>query len=201
MWWPKAIGPENTGPNHVRPGRLGRRGVLLSALLLGQTACGFQPMYRVPVSDRGAQGKTTAQALNQIEITPIANREGQVLRNYLVRDLNHNGRPTRPNYRLDVNLTETISRLAIQDDSSATRANLIIRARYSLVDNGTGDVTTRGATRVVTSFNILQDEFSTLSAERSARDRALRQTSLDIRSRLALALIRPDDPAKAANTG
>ncbi len=181
MWLPKPI-EEN---------RMGRRGFLLSALLLGQTACGFQPMYRVPVSDQGAHGKTTAQALNQIEITPIANREGQVLRNYLVRDLNHSGRPNRPDYSLSVTLSEAIDRLAIQSDSAATRANLTINAQYTLVDSATGDVTTRGATRVVTSYNILQDEFATLSAERAARTRALRQTSLDIRSRLALALIKP----------
>lgn len=150
-------------------------------------------MYRVPVSDAGASGTSAAQALNQIDVKPIANREGQVLRNYLVQALNHNGRPTRPDYRLSVSLRENISRLAIQSDSSATRANLAIRASYTLTDTATGEVTSRGATRVVTSFNILQDEFATLSSERSARDRALKQTSLDIRSRLVLALIKPEN--------
>lgn len=159
--------------------------------LLGLGGCGFQPLYRTPVSGSG-QAATAGQALDQIDIAPIADRKGQILRNYLVQALNHNGRPLRPDYRLTANLTERRSRLAIKSDSAATRANLTITVNYVLTRTG-GGIETRGTTRVVTSYNILRDEFGTLSSERSARDRALRQTSQDIRSRLALALIKREN--------
>lgn len=168
-----------------------RRRAVLAAALLSIGACGFQPLYRTPVSEPGGGGNA-GRALDSIDVAPIANREGQMLRNYLVQALNHNGRPLDPEYRLTATLTESLSRLAIQGDSSATRANLTITTSYRLFRMGSGTLETRGTTRVTTSYNILQDEFATLSAERSARDRAIRQTSLDIRSRLALALIKPE---------
>ena len=168
----------------------GRRAVLLAGAALAASACGFQPLYRTPVS--GAGGAATAAAgLDSIHVARIPNREGQLLRNHLVHDLNHNGRPTSPAYVLTATLTESQSRLAIQSDSSATRANLAIATRYVLTRAGTGAVETRGSTRVVIGYDILQDEFATLSAERAAREKAIRQTSLDIRKRLALALIKP----------
>ncbi|MEM1399200.1 MAG: LPS assembly lipoprotein LptE [Pseudomonadota bacterium] len=173
--------------------RLSRRALIGGAAGVCLAGCGFQPLYRIPTSQDAAQGLSAGQALNTIDVAPIADREGQILRNYLVRALNHEGRPIRPSYTLTVTLRETLSRLAIQSDSSATRANLIVDGRYRLIETGGGQLAASGSTRVTTSFNILEDEFATLSAERSARDRALRQMSLNIRSRLSIALIKQDE--------
>ncbi|HET8727909.1 MAG TPA: LPS assembly lipoprotein LptE [Alphaproteobacteria bacterium] len=153
--------------------------MLVLALPLLLAACGFQPLY-----GETQMGVVAAQ-FAETEVAVIPNRSGQILRNYLIEDLNPSGRPDDPAYVLNVGLNETFRDLAIRKDATATRANLIVSASYRL-RNGDGEPLTSGSVQTITSYNILRDEFATLSAERDARDRALRQISEDISTRLAL---------------
>src|SRR5690606_39504749 len=116
------------------------------------------------------------------EVGVIADRPGQILRNYLIDRLNPGGRPVDPAYRLNVSLSEVQRDLAIRKDDTATRANLIMNARFTLTDTATGAVVLNRQVGTITSYNILIDEFATLSSERDARDRALQQISEDIRT-------------------
>lgn len=166
-----------------------RRRVLLSAALLllsaGLAACGFRPLY-----GEGSAG--SAAALAQIRIANIPDRAGQELRNLLLDRLTPLGPPTQPAYVLSVNLRESRQDLAVRKDEFATRANLILRAAFTLAPADPADPRRFSGTAVsANSFNRLRSDFATLSAEEDARRRALRTLAEEIRLRLAAALANP----------
>lgn len=153
------------------------------AILLCLTAlagCGYQPLYAETQS-----GVAISEELAAVKVEIIPDRRGQILRNYLLQSLNPSGQPDSPDYSLRVNVSEVRQDLGIQDDATRTRSNLRVTATYTLNTVG-GERVTSGTITSITSYNVLADEFATLSAERAARDRALRQLSEDIRTRLAL---------------
>jgi LPS-assembly lipoprotein len=114
---------------------------------------------------------------------------GQQLRNMLTENLAPRGRSARTDYRLVVTLTETKKKLAIKKDETATRANLTIRAKFKLHALSNPNLGTfAGRALSTNSYNILTSDFATLSAERDARNRALRTLAEEIRLRVASAL-------------
>lgn len=124
--------------------------------------------------------------LSQVEVAVIPDRSGQILRNYLLVELNPMGRPDHPAYLLDVSISERVQRLGVRVDDTAVRANLRFQADVILISTADDEPVLRRRLNTVTSYNILEDEFATLSSEEAARDRALRQLSEDIRTQLAL---------------
>ncbi len=106
--------------------------------------------------------------------------------------MNPNGRPIDPAYTLQVGLDETITNLGIQRDDTATRSNLTIEATYTLTSAADGQAVYLNTNQVITSFNILDDQYATVVAQRSARDGALRELSDRIRTDLALYFARTD---------
>jgi LPS-assembly lipoprotein len=151
-------------------------------LLLALGACGFRPLYGD--ADRGGAG--TAPQLQQILVNPIPDRLGQVLRNDLVDRLSPSGAPDRPRYRLSVAIATTKEGLAITKDESITRFNLRISATYVLYDAQSNTEVTRGISRTIAAYNVVQSQFATLVAEKDAESRAARELSEDIRTRLAV---------------
>lgn len=153
---------------------------VLAALALA--ACGFQPLY----VQQGISEPTVAAELQQIEVAVIAEREGQLLRTFLIERLTPGGRPADPTYRLTIQLRIETQSLSIQADDTATRANLDTVASYTLFIAGDPDAILTDQTNVTTSYNILSDQFATITAERDARERAMRQLAESIRRDLAL---------------
>jgi len=149
-------------------------------LIVALAGCGFQPLY-----GRKAEGGA-AEDLAAVKIALIEDRAGQQLRNFLLDRLNPGGEPAEERYTLSVVLDEARQELAIRKDETATRANLVVSARYQLSDTPTGSVLFKATSTVTTSFNIVQSDFATVSAETDARRRAAREISDEIRSRLAL---------------
>ena len=158
-----------------------KAGLLASffSLLFG---CGFSPVYS------GGPGAKVKQDLSMVAIRSIPNRVGQRLRNYLINIINPNGRPAAPKYFLSVSLQESKQTLAIQKTEIATRANLFFIAKFSLSQRGQAGPLLSEQTSSMTSYNILTSEFATLVAERDARDRAVREMSIEIANQLALFL-------------
>jgi LPS-assembly lipoprotein len=148
--------------------------------LAALAGCGFRPLYGT-----GADGPTSDR-FAEIRVAPIPDRAGQILRNFLIRRLNPDGRPANPAYVLDVGLSERLQGLAITQEDVAERNNLFVTARYVLTDAATGGVLLSDSSTVITSFTILRDEVATLSAEQDARRRSLRRLSDTIRLQLAL---------------
>lgn len=156
-----------------------RSSALLAALvLLG--ACGFRPLY-------GSKEKGAAAAeLAAVEIKPIADRAGQQLHNLLLDRINPRGRPAKPRYVLKIRLTQSIERLAVRKTAFSTRANLRLIAAFVLAPAGGGEVLVSGTSLAISSYNILNSEFATLTSEKDARSRATGQLAEDIRTRLAV---------------
>ena len=159
--------------------------VLLLAFVV--TACGFTPMY----SANNDTGSNVSATLDQVAIGIIPDREGQYLRNALIDQFYTNGAPSTPQYQLSVTpVRETISDFDITVDSEATRRQLKLTTSMSLVDlNSNQKILSRTLT-ATTSNNVLQSEFSTLVAERSAREAALNDLARQIEQQIVLYLSR-----------
>ena len=141
-------------------------------------ACGFRPLY-----GDFETGSSGARFL-QIEIDATKDRDGQILRNELIRQLHRGRKAEVPAYRLVTELTESKSSLAVKKSAFATRANLTMTGMFRLYDLKDREVAFGGSSRVTVSFNILDSEFASLLAEKNARERALREISHDIRLRI-----------------
>lgn len=158
------------------------------AILTYVAGCGFQPLYGERQSAEGA-----AASLGQISVPPIPERLGQLLRIELIHRLTPTGQPQSPAYVLDVELRESKQDLAVRKDATATRANLIIAATFRLISVQSEQTLFTGTVRSINSYNILDADFATLSAESDARQRAVRDLATEIRSRLGIFLSRPTD--------
>lgn len=161
--------------------------LLAGGLLAG---CGFRPLY----GQRGVTGGTTADALAQIRIVPIANRTGQLLYNDLRDRLNPHGKPGDPLYLLTVTVEEINRELAFRGDETPTRGNLRLEANYVLreaVPRGPDEpaaVVTSGQSRITTAYDIVESQFATIVSIDDARSRAVEALTEDIAARLAIAL-------------
>jgi len=154
----------------------------LLALLALLAACGFQPLY-----GRSPGGPVaTVDDLALIHIRPLEHRTGQKLHNLLRDRLNPRGQPARPGYVLGVRLRESEDELGVQVDETATRANLRLDADYELYNAATNVRLTNGTTVSINSYNVLANEFATFSAKEDARDRGLRETAEEIKTRLSI---------------
>ena len=160
---------------------------LTAAMALTAAGCGFQPIH-------GERSIASGAALATVDIGLIADRTGQMLRNQLMQQMHPRGATVPARFALAVTLNESLQDLAIRKDETATRANLILTAAFVMTENSSGAVVFRGVERSVTSYNILSNEFATLSAERDARSRGAEQLADHITTRVALYFNRTKRP-------
>ncbi len=167
-----------------RERRTGRAGAPLLAVLLlaalGLGACGFRPLYGT-----AADGTSSFDDLETVQIDPLPDRVGQQLHNLLRDRINPRGQPREPRYVLRISLSERREALAIEEDETATRTNLRLSARFNLVELDSNAVVFKGFSNSINSYNIVESQFATYVSEQDARERALRELSEDIRLRLA----------------
>jgi LPS-assembly lipoprotein len=148
--------------------------------------CGFEPLHGRPEA-----GNQTTSALSQISVPPIPERLGQLLRIELTNQLTPLGPPQKPAYVLNVSVSEVRRELGVRKDATATRANLIITARFNLTNTQTNERLFGGSVRSINSYNILDADFATLTAEAAARRRGTRDLATEIGSRLGVFLAQP----------
>ena len=172
---------------------MSRTRAILVIGLLALTACGFEPLYGE--KDRGA---ATEQMLSQIEVLPIADRLGQLVRTELTNRLNPRPAPT-PLYSVSVTLTESTQGLAVRRDASATLANLIVNATFILSAVSGGEALLTSDIRSINGYDILTSNFATLAAEKDARRRGARDIADAIVDRLSIYMSRVanESPAPA----
>ncbi len=165
-------------------GKLSRL-LAVSAMLLGLTGCGFQPLY----GERSAGSGSVAQSeLSAVQIDLIANREGQMLRNELLDRFQPAGAAAKPLYGLSVGLSVQRIGLGIRPDETATRANLVIVADYTVRDLSNGNLMFRGRGRSISGYNVMDSEFATTSSENDAIRRAILDISQQITTRVSLVI-------------
>lgn len=170
---------------------MSRIGLVIGIVCL-VASCGFRPLY-APIGDNASKDDVFAfEVFSKIEIQRIKDREGQFLRNQLVQLLHPSGQARVIEYDLVITLSESKSGLAVRRSSDATRANLTISAAFQLVQRGSSAPFHFGSVRSTGGYNIFESEFQTLSAEKSARERALTDVAHQIRLRLATAFATED---------
>lgn len=158
------------------------RRVICCGLLL--SGCGYRPLY----GERGADGASVANELALVRIEAIPDRIGQQLYNMLRERLNPRGKSEAPKYALKVTLTEQRENLFLEKDETATRANLTLKADFTLSRIDGGEVIMKGLSRSVSSYDILASQFASVVSEEDARLRGARAISDEIKTRVALAL-------------
>lgn len=156
------------------------RGIALAMAVLLLGACGFQPVY-VPQSTTSGAMSPTAD-LYAIQVVSPPNRDGQILHNYLLDQLNPNGRPRNPLYRLETTLDVSVRQLGVQADATTSRNSVTVRAQSRL--SGAGDTQVFSASSSA-SFNTTESNYATVIAEEEAVDRSLRAIAADLRLQLA----------------
>jgi len=153
--------------------------LLLALFLLG--GCGFKPMYAENSADPGLQ-----EAFSGIEIAPVPDRLGQVVRNHLLDRLNIYGQPSAPNYLLQIQLTRSIEGFGFRSDESVTRESLTLEAAFNLIDSKTGEVVLQDLVRSVHSYDVVQSDFANYSAQQDAEARTALQVSEMITANLGM---------------
>jgi len=151
---------------------------LALAALLALGGCGLQPMYA------GGSSGTVASSLSSIQVAPIPERAGWLVRNALVDRLG--GESSNPSYRLEVELDDDLTGFGIRGDSSVTRERRTLRARYRLVELSTGQVVLDATAGSDAGIDVVSSEYATVAAEQTAQERLALVVADQMTSRLAL---------------
>lgn len=153
--------------------------VAVAIIVTGLGGCGFRPLYGKTNAD-----ETVPADFSMVAIAPIPDRVGQELRNDLLDLLNPRRRPRNPIYTLNVSVEENVSDLAIDSSGIATRANLRLDAKYALIRKESGQTVVTGTALAVSSYNLVTNYFSNLTARTDASSRASLNIARQIRARL-----------------
>ena len=123
-------------------------------------------------------------------ISPISERSGQELHNQLRNRFNPLGQPADPLYVLSMKVIESIKKLGVRSDATATRANLTVRVLFKLRRTSDRKVVFKGTSSSTNSYDILDLEIqvSTEAAEQDARARGLQEVAAAMKTRIALYL-------------
>jgi LPS-assembly lipoprotein len=141
--------------------------IALMALTL--TACEFKPLYHNHCESHNIS--------YPLKIATIEDRQGQILRNYLVDLLIPQGAPAKPKYLLEIKLTDTIVDTGIKKDETTTRKKATVTAQVILRDRCQKVVYTHSVF-AINSVNILSENYySDVVAADYARREALRVLS------------------------
>ena len=151
---------------------------LLASLTLLLAACGFQPMY--------GSATTGAGAIGPVDVPMIDGKAGHVLKTELDRIFAVENRGGPPQL-LEVTLQESVTRLGIRLDESATRAELRLVANYVLTPPNGGPVL-RGSVVSAVNYDIPTAAFGEITAQDDARERAAETMAERFRAELALRL-------------
>ena len=154
-------------------------GLILVLFLL--PGCGFKPMYGETSADPALQ-----ETFAGIEIAPIPDRIGQVVRNHLLDRINPYGQPSAPDYVLHIQLVQLTEGFGFRSDESITRESLTLEASFRLTDRETGEVVLEDLVRSVHTYDVVQSDFANFSAQTDAEARTALQVSELITANLGM---------------
>ena len=160
------------------------RYILILALVIFVSGCGFRPLY-IQNTDTNAYSNNTSviNELAQIKISSIPERFGQQIRNKLLDLLTPKGVPTNAKYRLDVKIdSKVISQQAMRNDVTATSERVDYIISYTLYEGSQKLVS--GDSYAFVSYNILNNPFSTTMAQKKSEENAANILANDIALRL-----------------
>ena len=149
-----------------------KKTILGTILGLFLTGCGFSPVY-------WQDGTDFLEKTAQVSIAPIPEYSGRILTQALKDNLNPKNIDAPKNYTLTVKINETIDKdQGVLGDKTSTRATFYLKAFYFLK---AGDKELLSSIASATSsYNILPDPYSTVTAEQAVRERLLKILANDI---------------------
>lgn len=157
--------------------RFDRRAFLISlAAAPVLAACGFEPLH----AQRGVLA-----ALPPMQIEPIPDRQGQILRNYLLDRVSPRGEASSAKYSLVITLFEPRQVLALRRDDVISRMSYSAVANFEVRDSANRRVFA-GNSSFSTDYEITNSEYATLTAQQNARERVLELVADDIRNQIAV---------------
>jgi LPS-assembly lipoprotein len=150
------------------------------------SGCGFHPLYGRIGEDPAAQ-----QIFASIYVEPIAqDRVGYELRNDVMDLLRAADRPQGTAYRLHIDVTETREGVALQNDATITRYDLVFAAKYELTDAKLNSVI-KGTESTLESFDVAQSPYSSLTGQEYAEKQAAEDIAEHIRIDLGVHFAHP----------
>jgi LPS-assembly lipoprotein len=132
----------------------------------------------------GGSSGAVAAGLGTVQVAPIPERAGWLVRNALVDRLG--GEAGNPTYRLEVELDDDLTAFGIRGDSAVTRERRTLRARYRLIDLATGEVVLDATAGSDSGIDIVSSEYATVAAEQTAQERLAAVVADQMIARLAL---------------
>jgi LPS-assembly lipoprotein len=156
-----------------------RRAVLIAAAALGVSACQLRPLYA-----GGSTGRV-AQTLTSISVEPIEGQVGWLMYNKLKDRLGGAGE-SGAKFRLQVELDDDIVGFGIRGDRAVTRERRTLRARYQLIEAGTGQVVLDATAGSDAGIDVVSSEYATVAAEQTAAERLSDVVADQIVARLGL---------------
>ncbi len=151
---------------------------LAFAMMLALGGCGLQPMYA------GGSSGQVASGLSSIQVAPIPQRAGWLVRNALVDRIG--GEAPDPAFRLEVELDDDLLAFGIRGDSTTSRERRVLRARYRLIEIGTGEVVLDATAGSDAGIDVVSSEYATVAAEQTAQERLATMIADQMVSRIAL---------------
>ena len=145
------------------------------------TACGLSPLYP------GGGNAAVAQGLAAVDVPAIQGRGGWLVKNALEARLGIAGQQT-PQYRLDVQLDDTLQALGVLNDDTTSRERRILRARYQLVDLATNTVLLDATAGSDAGIDVVSSEYATIAAEQTALENLAKQVADRMATQIALTL-------------
>jgi LPS-assembly lipoprotein len=157
-----------------------KRGLaLFTAAGFALAGCQLQPLYA-----GGSTGRV-ATTLSSVTVAPIEGQVGWLVFNKLKDRLAASG-TGEARYRLNVELDDNIVGLGIRGDRAVTRERRSLRARYQLVDTGTGAVVLDATAGSDAGIDVVSSEYATVAAEQTAAERLSEAVADQIVARLSL---------------
>jgi len=163
------------------PQHLGRRFALLLGFGGVLSGCGFRPVYMATGDRPGA-----AKGLAAIEVGPIYERPGQVLREALLgRFRTESGTPRR--FDLLVNFWITGEGQGVLNFTQATRIRLVAQSSWTLLSKDGKQRLAAGSERLVDGFDIFDAQYFAQDLDNEAVQRRLAEAMAEqITLRLAM---------------
>lgn len=157
--------------------RLPRRGLLALGAAAGVAGCGFRPVYMPTASGKPGPAQ---RELAAITVNIIPERPGQLLRQALQERLAAGASGVEHRYNLAVSFYIVGEALGIQQDTVATYVRLIGRASWTLIAQDPANThLTTGNTRVLDSFNVLDQQYFASDLENEAVQRRMAETTAE----------------------
>ena len=147
------------------------------------TSCGFRPQY----ANMSAFEKVP---FDQVAVSAIPDRYGQVLRNSLTNRVGEDQGKKRP-FLFEVDLKVNFREIGYEKNLNTSRSEVLIVAKYHLKDRQGRYVTQQGMCRTSEYFSMSKEQiFQNVTSEKNAPLRGLETISRCLTDRLSILLKR-----------